>query len=166
MHALSRMLGYFASSPLPPKLAEQPTVDVALSEGDLPLAVEPSAVVLVGYLWASEGAGPGELPDAGWHLSNETHLDDGSSERAWKVRLTSVKHGLKGRLVRRPARRIAALNHSRLSALSGGFAAALWQRLGAPSRAPLLCWLRVQVVPLSPGTSPTLLVTPPVTTAI
>lgn len=58
MHPLSRMLGYFASSPLPPKLAEQPTVDVALSEGDLPLAVEPSAVVLVGYLWASEGASP------------------------------------------------------------------------------------------------------------
>ena len=43
-----------------------------------------------------------------------------SSERAWKVRLTSVKHGLKGRLARRPARRIAALNHSHFSALSGG----------------------------------------------
>jgi hypothetical protein len=47
-------------------------------------------------------------------------LPDGSSERAWKVRLTSVKHGLKGRPARRPARRIAALNHSHLSALSGG----------------------------------------------
>ena len=43
-----------------------------------------------------------------------------SSERAWKVRLTSVKHGLKGRIARRPARRIATLNHSYLSALSGG----------------------------------------------
>ena len=31
------------------------------------------------------------------------------------------------------------------------FAAALWRRLGAPSRAPLLCWLHGQAGPLSPG---------------
>lgn len=61
-----------------------------------------------------------KLRNSGWHLSNERHLDDGSSERAWKVRLTSVKHGLKGRPARRPARRIAAVNYSHLSALSGG----------------------------------------------
>ena len=83
-------------------------MDVALGGGGALLGIQVGAVL---YWLAASG---GER--RGWHLSNETHLDDGSSERAWKVRLTSVKHGLK----RRPARRIAALNHSYLSALSGG----------------------------------------------
>ena len=64
-------------SPLPPKPAEQPAVDVALGEGGALLGVEVGAVVLVGGLGAGEGAGPGELPDAGWHLPDEAHLDGG-----------------------------------------------------------------------------------------
>ena len=35
------------------------------------------AVVRVGCLGAGEGAGSGELPDAGWHLPDEAHLDSG-----------------------------------------------------------------------------------------
>lgn len=73
MQALSRMLGYLASSPLPPKPAKQAAMDVALGEGSTLLGVEPSAVVLVGCL----GAGAGELPDAGWRLPDEVHLDGG-----------------------------------------------------------------------------------------
>ena len=48
-------------------------MDVALGEGSTLLGVEPSAVVLVGCL----GAGAGELPDAGWRLPDEVHLDGG-----------------------------------------------------------------------------------------
>lgn len=65
------------SSPLPPEPAEQPTVHVALGEGGAVLGVQVGAVVLVGGLGAGEGAGPGELPDAGWHLPDEAHLDGG-----------------------------------------------------------------------------------------
>ena len=65
------------SSPLPPEPAEQPTVDVALGERGALLGVQAGAVVLVGGLGAGEGACPGELPDAGWHLPNEAHLDGG-----------------------------------------------------------------------------------------
>lgn len=50
---------------------------VALGEGSALLGVQPGAVVLVGALWASEGASSGELPDAGWHLPDEAHLDGG-----------------------------------------------------------------------------------------
>ena len=35
------------------------------------------AVVLVGRLGASEGTSASELPDAGWHLPDEAHLDGG-----------------------------------------------------------------------------------------
>ena len=77
---------------------------VALGMSGALLGVQAGAVVLVGSPGASEGASPVNCQMMA------------SSERAWKVRLTSVKHGLKGR----PARRIAALNHSHLSALSGG----------------------------------------------
>jgi len=52
-------------------------VDVALGEGGLAVGVEAGAVVLVGGLGAGEGACPGELPDAGWHLPDEAHLDGG-----------------------------------------------------------------------------------------
>ena len=52
-------------------------MDVALGEGGALLGVQVGAVVLVGCLGAGEGAGPGELPDAGWHLPNEAHLDSG-----------------------------------------------------------------------------------------
>lgn len=52
-------------------------MDVALGEGGALLGVEAGAVVLVGGLWAGEGAGPGELPDAGWHFPNEAYLDGG-----------------------------------------------------------------------------------------
>ena len=96
----------------PTKPAKQPAVDVALGGGGALLGIQVGAVLH----WLAALGGERR----GWHLSNETHLDDGSSERAWKVRLTSVKHGLKRRIARRPARRIAALNHSHLSALSGG----------------------------------------------
>ena len=65
------------SSPLPPKPAEQSAMDVALGEGGALLGVQASAVVLVGCLGAGEGACPGELPDAGWHLPNKAHLDGG-----------------------------------------------------------------------------------------
>ena len=64
-------------SPLPPKPAEQPTMDVALGEGGALLGVQVGAVVLVGCLGAGEGTSPGELPDAGRHLPNEAHLDGG-----------------------------------------------------------------------------------------
>ena len=64
-------------SPLPPKPTEKPAVDVALGEGGALLGVQVGAVVLVGCLGAGEGACPGELPDAGWHLPNEAHLDGG-----------------------------------------------------------------------------------------
>lgn len=64
-------------SPLPPKPAEQPTMHVALGEGGALLGVQVGAVVLVGGLGAGEGACPGELPDAGWHLPDEAHLDGG-----------------------------------------------------------------------------------------
>ena len=50
---------------------------VALGEGGLAVRIEVGAVVLVGCLGAGEGAGPGELPDAGWHLPDEAHLDGG-----------------------------------------------------------------------------------------
>lgn len=52
-------------------------MDVALGEGGAVLGVQMDAVVLVGCLGAGEGARPGELPDAGWHLPNEAHLDGG-----------------------------------------------------------------------------------------
>ena len=65
------------ASPLPPKPTKQPTVDVALGEGGLAVRIDVSAVVLVGGLGAGEGASTGELPDAGWHLPNEAHLDGG-----------------------------------------------------------------------------------------
>ena len=65
------------SSPLPPEPAKQPAVHVALGEGGALLGVQASAVVLVGCLGAGEGAIPGELPDAGWHLPDEAHLDGG-----------------------------------------------------------------------------------------
>ena len=77
MQALSRMLGYFASSPLLPKPAKQAAMDVALGEGGALLGIQVGAVVLVGCLWAGEGTGSGELPDAGWHLPDEAHLDGG-----------------------------------------------------------------------------------------
>ena len=64
-------------SPLPPEPAEQSPVDVALGEGGALLGVEAGAVVLVGGLGAGEGAGSGELPDAGWHLPDKAHLDGG-----------------------------------------------------------------------------------------
>ena len=50
-------------------------MDVALSEGGALLGVQAGAVVLVGGLGAGEGACPGELPDAGWYLPDEAHLD-------------------------------------------------------------------------------------------
>ena len=50
---------------------------VALGEGGLAVGVQVGAVVLVGGLGAGEGASPGELPDAGWHLPDEAHLDGG-----------------------------------------------------------------------------------------
>ena len=81
---------------------------VALGMSGALLGVQAGAVVLVGSPGASEGASPVNCQMMA------------SSERAWKARLTSVKHGLKGRIARRPARRIATLNHSHLSALSGG----------------------------------------------
>lgn len=65
------------ASPLPPESAEQPTMDVALGEGGTLLGVQMDAVVLVGGLGAGEGAGSGELPDAGRHLPDEAHLDGG-----------------------------------------------------------------------------------------
>ena len=52
-------------------------MDVALGEGGALLGVQVGAVVLVGGLGAGEGAGSGELPDAGWHLPDEAHLDGG-----------------------------------------------------------------------------------------
>jgi len=52
-------------------------MDVALGEGGALLGIQAGAVVLVGGLGAGEGACPGELPDAGWHLPNEAHLDGG-----------------------------------------------------------------------------------------
>ena len=52
-------------------------MDVALGEGGALLGVQVGAVVLVGCLGAGEGAGPGELPDAGWHLPDEAYLDGG-----------------------------------------------------------------------------------------
>ena len=52
-------------------------MDVALGEGGLAVGVQAGAVVLVGGLGAGEGAGTGELPDAGWHLPDEAHLDGG-----------------------------------------------------------------------------------------
>mgnify|MGYP006929012154 CR=1 FL=1 len=110
MQAPSRMLGYFASSPLPPKPAKQAAVDVALGGGRAAGDPGGCGFVLVSCFGASEGANPVNCQMMA------------SSERARKVRLTSVKHGLKGRLARRPARRIATLNHSHLSALSGGLA--------------------------------------------
>ena len=67
----------FMSSPLPPKPAKQPAMDVALGEGGALLGVQVGTVVLVGGLGAGEGACPGELPDAGWHLPDEAHLDGG-----------------------------------------------------------------------------------------
>lgn len=67
----------WVSSPLPPKSAEQSAMDVALGEGGALLGVQVGAVVLVGCLWSGEGASPGELPDAGWHLPDEAHLDGG-----------------------------------------------------------------------------------------
>lgn len=65
------------SSPLPPKPTKQPAVHVALGEGGALLGVQAGAVVLVGCLGAGEGASPGELPDTGWHLPDEAHLDGG-----------------------------------------------------------------------------------------
>ena len=65
------------SSPLPPKPAKQSAMDVALGEGGALLGIQAGAVVLIGCLGAGEGAGPGELPDAGRHLPNEAHLDGG-----------------------------------------------------------------------------------------
>lgn len=65
------------ASPLPPKPAEQPTMHVALGEGGLAVRIQAGAVVLVGCLGAGEGASPGELPDTGWHLPDEAHLDGG-----------------------------------------------------------------------------------------
>ena len=109
MHALSRLLGRFTSPLLPPKPAKQPAVDVALGGGGALLGIQVGAVLYwLAALGASEGASP---------VSRQMMA---SSERAWKARLTSVKHGLKGRIARRLARRIAALNHSHFSALSGG----------------------------------------------
>lgn len=64
-------------SPLPPEPAKQPAMDVSLGEGGALLGVQVGAVVLVGYLWAGEGACPGELPDTGRHLPDEAHLDSG-----------------------------------------------------------------------------------------
>ena len=52
-------------------------MDVALGEGGALLGIQAGAVVLVGGLGAGEGANPSELPDAGWHLPNEAHLDGG-----------------------------------------------------------------------------------------
>ena len=52
-------------------------MDVALGEGGALLGVQVGAVVLVGGLGAGEGASPGELLDAGWHLPDEAHLDGG-----------------------------------------------------------------------------------------
>ena len=68
-------LGLARSSPLPPEPAEQPAVDVALGEGGALLGIQVGAVVLVGCLGAGEGASTGELPDAGWYLPDEAHLD-------------------------------------------------------------------------------------------
>lgn len=65
------------SSPLPPKPAEQPTMHVALGEGGLAVGIQVGAVVLAGGLGTGEGACPSELPDAGWHLPDEAHLDGG-----------------------------------------------------------------------------------------
>ena len=71
-------------------------------------------------LGVSEGACPGELPDAGWHLPNEAHLN-GGQQRAGVEGAAGQRTSAQGRrIARRPARRIAALNHSHLSALSGG----------------------------------------------
>lgn len=50
---------------------------VALGESGALLGVQDSAVVLVGGLGAGEGAGASELPDAGWYLPDEAHLDGG-----------------------------------------------------------------------------------------
>ena len=50
---------------------------VALGEGGALLGIQVGAVVLVGCLGAGEGAGTGELPNAGWHLPDEAHLDGG-----------------------------------------------------------------------------------------
>lgn len=50
---------------------------VALGEGGVAVGVQPGAVVLVGALRPSEGAGAGELPDAGRGLPDEAHLDGG-----------------------------------------------------------------------------------------
>lgn len=50
---------------------------IALGEGGALLGVQVGAVVLVGGLGAGERASPGELPDAGWHLPDEAHLDGG-----------------------------------------------------------------------------------------
>ena len=97
-------------------------MDVALGEGGALLGIQVGAVVLVGCLGAGEGAGPGELPDAGWHLPDEAHLDGGQQragvEGAVGQRIIEPRRRIGGRF----ARRIAALKHSHFPAQSSGLA--------------------------------------------
>lgn len=96
-----------------------------------------------------------------------------SSERAWKVRLTSVKHGLKGR----PARRIGTQPFTPFGAV-WRLAAALWRRLIAPLGLPsstscasrwyrcrpvrhLLCWSHRLSPQPSDGSAPTRVIAEP-----
>ena len=74
-----------------------------------------------------------------------------SSERAWKVRLTSVKHGLKGHVS--PDALLDASLHSTIHTFRRCLAACCCfvAATGSPSRAPLLCWLRGQAGPVLPG---------------
>ena len=95
-------------------------MDIALGEGGALLGIQVGAVVLVGCLWAGEGTGSGELPDAGWHLPDEAHLDGGRQQASGEGPAGQRTSAQGRRIARRPARRIAALNHSHLSALSGG----------------------------------------------
>ena len=50
---------------------------ITLGKDGALLGIQVDAVVLVGCLGTGEGASPGELPDAGWHLPDEAHLDGG-----------------------------------------------------------------------------------------
>ena len=73
-----------------------------------------------------------------------------SSERAWKARLASAPSNSGDASPDAPP---DASLHSTIQPFGAvwRFAAALWRRLGAPSRAPLLCWLRGHAGPVLPG---------------